>query len=234
MSREIFTVRVVTQWNRLPRAVVDAPSLEVLKARLAEALSNLVEGVPAHSRGVGTRWSLRSLPTQTILWFYELSGKTYTWKVIRPKRFVCRRLQHCCTHSFPFLVPPPSLNFISTYAYMMHIIPFFLISCTICHYSFHYQDLLHRFYWSMTHSTASPTPLSPGPSSPPAGSPQRGAPHPAALPPTHSLARQAAHVHPRLPQPVATPYCFGTSAPFSLYALVTPTQQWGHNTIKVW
>jgi len=55
MSREIFTVRVVTQWNRLPRAVVDAPSLEVLKARLAEALSNLVEGVPAHSRGVGTR-----------------------------------------------------------------------------------------------------------------------------------------------------------------------------------
>jgi len=27
----------------------------------------LVEGVHAHGRGVGTRWSLRSLPTQTIL-----------------------------------------------------------------------------------------------------------------------------------------------------------------------
>ena len=27
----------------------------------------LVEGVPAHGRGVGTRWSLGSLPTQTIL-----------------------------------------------------------------------------------------------------------------------------------------------------------------------
>jgi len=27
----------------------------------------LVEDVPAHGRGIGTRWSLRSLPTQTIL-----------------------------------------------------------------------------------------------------------------------------------------------------------------------
>ena len=27
----------------------------------------LVEGVPAHGRGVGTGWSLRSLPTQTFL-----------------------------------------------------------------------------------------------------------------------------------------------------------------------
>ena len=35
----------------------------------------LVEGVPAHGRGVGTRWSVRSLPTQTIQRFYE---KTWT------------------------------------------------------------------------------------------------------------------------------------------------------------
>jgi len=34
--------RVVRQWNRLPRGVVDAPSLKVLKARLDWALSNLV------------------------------------------------------------------------------------------------------------------------------------------------------------------------------------------------
>jgi len=27
----------------------------------------LVEDVPAHGRGVGIRWSVRSLPTQTIL-----------------------------------------------------------------------------------------------------------------------------------------------------------------------
>jgi len=37
-----FTVTVVKCWNRLPREVVAAPSLEVFKARLYGALSNLV------------------------------------------------------------------------------------------------------------------------------------------------------------------------------------------------
>ena len=31
----------------------------------------VVQGVPAHGRGVGTSWSIRSLPTQTILWFND-------------------------------------------------------------------------------------------------------------------------------------------------------------------
>jgi len=34
---------------------VNAPSLEALKARQDEVLSNLVGGVPAYSREVGTR-----------------------------------------------------------------------------------------------------------------------------------------------------------------------------------
>ena len=37
-----FTMRVVRCWNRLPREVVDALSLEVFKARLDGALGNLV------------------------------------------------------------------------------------------------------------------------------------------------------------------------------------------------
>ena len=37
-----FTMRVVRCWNRLPRAVVDAPSLEVFKARLDGVLGSLV------------------------------------------------------------------------------------------------------------------------------------------------------------------------------------------------
>ena len=39
---KFFTMRVVRCWNRLPREVVDAPSLEVFKARLDAALDSLV------------------------------------------------------------------------------------------------------------------------------------------------------------------------------------------------
>ena len=53
--RLFFTVRVLKHWKKLPRAVVDAPSLETFKVRLDRALSNLVrvEDVPVHCRGVG-------------------------------------------------------------------------------------------------------------------------------------------------------------------------------------
>ena len=37
-----FTVRVVRCWNRLPREVVDALSMEVFKARFNGALGSLV------------------------------------------------------------------------------------------------------------------------------------------------------------------------------------------------
>ena len=43
-TRRLFAVRVVRHWNRLSRGVVDVPSLAVLKARLDEALRNLVCG----------------------------------------------------------------------------------------------------------------------------------------------------------------------------------------------
>ena len=35
-------MRVVSHWHRLPRGVVDAPSLETFKLRLDGALSNLI------------------------------------------------------------------------------------------------------------------------------------------------------------------------------------------------
>ena len=42
IRRKFFTQRVVTHWNRLPKEVVDAPSLEALMARLDVALGSLV------------------------------------------------------------------------------------------------------------------------------------------------------------------------------------------------
>ena len=42
IRKKFFTVRVVRHWNRLPREVVDVPTLEAFQARLDGAVSNLV------------------------------------------------------------------------------------------------------------------------------------------------------------------------------------------------
>ena len=42
IRNKVFTMRVVKPWNRLPREMVDAPSLETFKVRLDGALSNLI------------------------------------------------------------------------------------------------------------------------------------------------------------------------------------------------
>ena len=43
IRKKSFTVRVVRHWNRLPRDVVDVPSLETFKAGLDQALGSLIE-----------------------------------------------------------------------------------------------------------------------------------------------------------------------------------------------
>ena len=42
IRKKFFTVRMLRHWNRLPREVVDAPTLEAFKARLDGAVSSLV------------------------------------------------------------------------------------------------------------------------------------------------------------------------------------------------
>ncbi|KFP20725.1 hypothetical protein Z169_03426, partial [Egretta garzetta] len=42
IRKKFFTMRAVKHWNRLPREVVEAPSLETFKARLDGALSSLI------------------------------------------------------------------------------------------------------------------------------------------------------------------------------------------------
>jgi len=52
VRKKLFIQRVVRQWNRLPREVVDIPSLEAFTARLGwdPGQPHLVAGNPAHSR----------------------------------------------------------------------------------------------------------------------------------------------------------------------------------------
>jgi len=64
-------MRVVTHWNRLPKEVVDAPSLEMLKVRLDGEQPGLVEDVPAHCRGIGLDDLQWCLLMQTIICFCE-------------------------------------------------------------------------------------------------------------------------------------------------------------------
>ncbi|KFM00723.1 hypothetical protein AS27_12790, partial [Aptenodytes forsteri] len=42
IRKKFFMLRVVKHWYRLPRQVVDAPSLETFQVRLDGALSNLI------------------------------------------------------------------------------------------------------------------------------------------------------------------------------------------------
>lgn len=57
IRKKLFTVRMVRKWNSLPRELVGAPALAVLKIQVGQGheQSGLVGDVPAHGTGVGTR-----------------------------------------------------------------------------------------------------------------------------------------------------------------------------------
>jgi len=42
MRKNFFPLRVTEHWNRLPRGVVESPSLEILKTHLDEVLCSLL------------------------------------------------------------------------------------------------------------------------------------------------------------------------------------------------
>jgi len=92
IRRKFFTQRVVTHWNRLPKEVVDSPSLEAFKARLDVALGSLVWWlVTLHTAGGLTLddhygpFQPRPFYDSMILWFYECLCILFT-------------LQYSCSH----------------------------------------------------------------------------------------------------------------------------------------
>ena len=68
---------MVRHWHRLPSEAVGAPSLEVFKARLDKALGSLAWWVASLPLAGGWEWmTFRPLPTQAVLWFYDLYDLT--------------------------------------------------------------------------------------------------------------------------------------------------------------
>ena len=64
MRKSFFTVRVTDYWNRLPRGVVESPSMEILKTHMKSFLCNLLQGT-CFSRGLD--WMILRGPFQPPL-----------------------------------------------------------------------------------------------------------------------------------------------------------------------
>mgnify|MGYP001852140921 CR=1 FL=1 len=58
VRQDFFTQKVVRHWNRLPRDVVAAPSLEAFKASLDATMGSLIWWVATCPwQGAGTEWA---------------------------------------------------------------------------------------------------------------------------------------------------------------------------------
>jgi len=66
MRKNFFPLRVTEPWTRLPRGVVESPSLEIVKTHLDKVLCTLL-WVTLLGQEVGLGDPQRSLPTPNIV-----------------------------------------------------------------------------------------------------------------------------------------------------------------------
>ena len=72
-------MRVVKHWPRLPREVVDAPSLETFQARLVGALSNLTQVKMSLLTAGGVGWVASKGPFQPKASYDSILGQVPTF-----------------------------------------------------------------------------------------------------------------------------------------------------------
>ena len=90
------------KWNRLPRQVVDSPSLEIFKTRLDKVLCSLL-WVTLLQQGVGLDDPQRCLPTPNMLWF---CGKKMTIDLLESffKSCHCYKLLGLSARKIPLVI----------------------------------------------------------------------------------------------------------------------------------
>jgi len=94
--KKFFTMRVVRHWKRVTQKSCGCPILGSVQGQVRWGFEQpgLVEVVPAHARGLRTRWSTRSLPTQTMLWFSDSMNDPHSSYLTFNVRYIINELWH--------------------------------------------------------------------------------------------------------------------------------------------
>jgi len=96
--KNFFPLRVPEPWPRLPRVVVESPSLEIFQPRLDVVLCPLL-WVTLLGQGVGLGDPQRALPTPTMLGFCDSENFTLSGLSDGRKHGGCSRRSSPCAHS---------------------------------------------------------------------------------------------------------------------------------------